>query len=270
MNDYETDMLLVEHYVNVINKVGRNNLMFIALYGSQNYGLQTENSDVDTKALILPTLNELIHYEKISTTIQGDKKGGLCDLKHVQLMFENFIKQNINFLEIMYTNHVIVNNEYQDEYKELVQYRDTIAGYNINRLMHAVGGMALQKINAMEKVFEGKKEILDFYGYDPKQLASLLRLQYFAENYYKEHDFSSAIYPDGAIKDFILSVKAGEINLDCARKVAFKSLESIDKIIGYVDNSNDINEVKQKEAEVKEFLNNLSLKLIKKSLKQEI
>ena len=31
----------------------------IFLYGSQNYGLDTENSDVDTKAIIIPTIEDL-------------------------------------------------------------------------------------------------------------------------------------------------------------------------------------------------------------------
>ena len=31
----------------------------VFLYGSQNYGLATENSDVDTKVIIIPTLEDL-------------------------------------------------------------------------------------------------------------------------------------------------------------------------------------------------------------------
>ena len=31
----------------------------VFLYGSQNYGLDTENSDVDTKAIIIPTIEDL-------------------------------------------------------------------------------------------------------------------------------------------------------------------------------------------------------------------
>ena len=41
-------------------KYGAPRFVFCGLYGSQSYNLDTENSDVDTKAIILPTIEEYI------------------------------------------------------------------------------------------------------------------------------------------------------------------------------------------------------------------
>ena len=37
-------------------------ILGIFVYGSQNYGTATENSDVDTKAVIIPTMRQLAFY----------------------------------------------------------------------------------------------------------------------------------------------------------------------------------------------------------------
>lgn len=264
-----------EHYDSAASKVGYDKIMFVALYGSQNYDLATDQSDVDTKTLILPTLDELMRYHKISTTIQGDSDGGLCDLKHIQLMFHNFMKQNINFLEILYTDYCVINTDYLYEYNELISKRDLIAGCNPCRMIHAAGGMAKQKYHAMEKPFEGKLEILAKYGYDPKQLASLLRLEYFINKYLLDGDFYSAIHPCGEPKYYILEAKAGNINLDCARKTANLVINRIEEMIDlanirYCKGVYNSGEMTKKEKEAKEFLDDLSLKLIKKNLKKEI
>ena len=39
--------------------------MFTALSGSQNYGLDTENSDVDTKSIFIPNFSTLLFTKKL-------------------------------------------------------------------------------------------------------------------------------------------------------------------------------------------------------------
>ena len=40
------------------------NVYYIGLYGSQNYGIDTEASDLDFKAIILPSLRMLVDNSK--------------------------------------------------------------------------------------------------------------------------------------------------------------------------------------------------------------
>jgi predicted nucleotidyltransferase len=71
----------------------------VFLQGSQNYGLQYEESDIDTKAIILQKFDDFVLNNKpISTTLILDSNEHI-DLKDIRLMFECFKKQNINFIE---------------------------------------------------------------------------------------------------------------------------------------------------------------------------
>ena len=60
------------------------NVVGVFLYGSQNYELDYEGSDVDSKAIVLPTLNDIVlNKQPISTTIDmGDNC--LCDVKDIR------------------------------------------------------------------------------------------------------------------------------------------------------------------------------------------
>ena len=77
----------------------------LVLQGSQNYGLDIYNdeykSDVDTKLIVLPTLDDLIEERKpISYTHVLDNDEHI-DVKDIRIMWDCFKKQNVNFIEIL-------------------------------------------------------------------------------------------------------------------------------------------------------------------------
>ena len=54
-------------------------VLYIALYGSQNYGVSDEYSDVDAKAIILPKIDDIVFKRNISFVREFDN--GACDVK---------------------------------------------------------------------------------------------------------------------------------------------------------------------------------------------
>lgn len=214
-------------------RYGAPRFMFCGLYGSQNYNLDTENSDVDTKAIILPTIEELLYYKKVSNCF--DVGTGQCDVKHIQLMFNNFLKQNINFLELLYTPYFIVNEEYKDLWCEVISIRNSLTTCNPRKMIHAAVGMGQQKYVALEKPFESKIPLIEKYGYDPKQLASMLRIEYFCKNYLDTHDFRYSIIPIGKMRDDILRIKLEPVSLELARKLAQETINNLQKFNEIVD-----------------------------------
>ena len=229
---------LGQHYKSAVKDIGdAGRVLAVCLYGSQNYGLATEQSDVDTKAFIMPNLSELIKYKKVSRQIEADEDGGLCDLKHLELMCQNFHKQNINFLEILYTDYFICHKDFQAAYQELRDKRDFLTSAFPRRMLHASAGMAEQKYHALRHPYESKKDILAKYGYDPKQLASMLRLYYFIDAYLKTEDFKTSITPRGGFKDLILDTKAGSFTEDKAVDMAQHCMSQINEIIAETVNS---------------------------------
>lgn len=226
------DEKIEQHFQNAVKDVGdASRVLGVCLYGSQNYGLATENSDVDTKAFIMPSLSELIKYKKISHQIEADEDGGLCDLKHLGLMCQNFNKQNINFLEILYTDYFICSRNFSSFYEELREKRDFITSAHPRRMLYASAKMAEQKYFVLRHPYRGKEVILAKYGYDPKQLASMLRLEYFIKTYMKTEDFKASITPEGSFKDLILATKAGAFSEEKAVTMAQNCIASINKTI---------------------------------------
>ena len=64
----EVQNQIQQHYDKLIS-LGYN-VVGVFLYGSQNYELDYSGSDVDSKAIILPTLNDIVFNRKpVSTTL---------------------------------------------------------------------------------------------------------------------------------------------------------------------------------------------------------
>ena len=191
----------------------------IFLQGSQNYCLDYEDSDIDTKLIVLPTFKNIIHNDSpISTTFvrENDEQ---TDYKDVRLYIKNFMKQNINFLEILFTNFYIVNKRFEEDWLGLRLNREKIAHYNRFRALKAMKGMTLEKYAALEHPYPSKKEVLEKYSFDPKQLHHILRINDFISRYTQEESFADCLIPTNP--EFLIEVKKGNVyDLDRAREVA--------------------------------------------------
>ena len=84
------------------------------LYGSQNYGLSTPESDKDYKWVEVPDWNELFYRETLNR--QVDENNSVWDLRD---FCKNLMKANPNALELLFS----VEQEYFDEdFKELLDF----------------------------------------------------------------------------------------------------------------------------------------------------
>ena len=104
-----------EHYEEALEKFQKNNIVGIFLQGSQNYGLEIPESDVDTKLIITPSFKDIaLNHKPISTThVRANQEH--IDFKDIRLYMETFRKQNLNFLEILFTDFFSINPLYVNE-----------------------------------------------------------------------------------------------------------------------------------------------------------
>lgn len=155
----------VERHYEKLVELGYN-VVGVFLYGSQNYELDYEKSDVDTKAIVLPTLGDIVlNRQPVSTTVDmGDNC--LCDVKDIRKMFECFKKQNINFIELLFTQYYKLNPIYESLYRPMLDNAENIARYNNYASVNCMSGMALEKYNALTHPYPSIKEKIDKYGYD--------------------------------------------------------------------------------------------------------
>ena len=172
-------------------------LFCLCLQGSQNYGLDIYTdeykSDIDTKVIIIPSLEDVVMNRKpISTTYVLPNNEHL-DIKDIRLYFDNFKKQNINFLEILFTNYYLVNPKYEDLWQLLVYFREEIAHYNKNAALRCMAGMSMEKRKALCHPYPSIINKIEKYGYDGKQLHHIIRMYDFICGYAQGDSFKKCL-----------------------------------------------------------------------------
>ena len=253
-----------EHYHEALEYFPEDRIVCLALQGSQNYQLDTEFSDVDTKLIIVPTFEEIAMNKQPLSTTHVRENDEHIDFKDIRLYINTFRKQNINFLEILFTPYKITNPLYASEWNRLVEAREDIAHYNPYRAVKALKGMAMEKYHALKHPYPSKLEVLAEYGYDPKQLHHLLRLEEFLDRYISGESYTNCLIPTNI--DFLKAVKLGLYNLEDAEKQAKRAIDNItsvaDRFTDKVDNIGD--------TKVDELLDDVQVSIIKIAIRNDI
>lgn len=204
--------------------------MFTALQGSQNYKLDDEMSDIDTKTLVVPFLRNLLFDKKrMSTTLEVAPTIEHADVKDVREMFNCFKKQNINFVEILFTKYVHVNHTFMPVYRELVQRKEDIAHYNRYQALKAMCGNMMEKYYAFDHPYPSAMDKINQYGYDPKQLHHLLRFKDFLIRYFKDEPYSECLVPQD--REYLLAVKRGLLPLNDAQQLREETKAWMEKFL---------------------------------------
>lgn len=155
------------------------NIVGIFAYGSQNYGVATETSDWDTKAIIVPSYEELVLRPPVSREIHLENEEH-CEVKDIREIVNMFKKQNINFLEILYTEYKWLNPEYKGQWEyHFEENREMITHYDTNKTVKSICGQAIHTLK--QNPTDGKK------------VANGLRLLRFLENFLTGVNYSDCI-----------------------------------------------------------------------------
>ena len=256
-----------EHYNTALSLTPENNIVIMALQGSQNYGLDYEGSDVDTKLIITPSFKEIaLNSKPISTThVRANQEH--IDFKDIRLYIDTFRKQNLNFLEILFTDFLLVNNMYVDQWNRLIKAREEIAHMNPVRAVRSMRGIAEQKYHAMEHPYPSKMHLIEKYGMDGKQVSHLIRVDDFLTRYiHGEESYQECLYPSFDKVDEILAYKKQEIPLEIARVRAKEVLNHTVQIAtSFCDKYEEV-----EDPEMRDLLEDVSYNIMKTSVIYEM
>lgn len=195
----------------------------VFLQGSQNYGLAYEGSDIDTKCIVLPSFEDFCLNKKPTSTTLILPSNEHIDLKDIRLMFNCFKKQNINFVEILFTKYRKINPEFEELYMPMFKNAEAIARYNNHAFINCITGMSMEKHKALEHPYPTLVEKIKKYGYDPKQLHHIVRMNEFMIRYISGETYKECL----ASKDVehLINIKRGCYSLDEARKISKETLD---------------------------------------------
>lgn len=147
-----------KHYACAIEHYGKEAVLGVFLYGSWNYNTNTPDSDVDTKCILIPSVYNLaLHPLEVKHLHIDDE---VCECMSIMHMVNNWKKQNINFLEIMFTDYCIINPLYKADWEDGFPFadREKVARYDLRQ---AIRSMVHQAIHTIKQDPNDPKKIMN-------------------------------------------------------------------------------------------------------------
>ena len=184
-------------YKKILEEKGYN-VIYVGLYGSQNYNLQDEYSDIDVKAIILPNLHDVIFRKVTSKVIECEE--GNIDVKDLLTFYDVIKKGNYSYVESIETEYSIGDKYIKQLFSKFKPNLKSFLG-----AMH-------EKRKALTHEYPSKKEEFAKWGFDPKQYHHILRLSdLLRANYTRimnnEPLISFIKYEDDEERKFLIDVK---------------------------------------------------------------
>ena len=243
----------------------------IFLYGSQNYNLNYEGSDIDLKAIVIPSINDIVFNNKpISTTI--DIPDGLCDIKDIRLMVQSWRKQNVNFMELLFTEYSYVNPLFYEFFRPLLAARETIVRYNEKRAVDCLRGFVYEKYYRLFKDTPSQHDEVTKYGYAAKQLVHMERLASLLEHYMKREPYMECLMVSPEERQKWIDLKTyspNPLSVDEVKERSQKVIEIVEDNILNAERYYGFTPSPQNE-EVDKILNAFIEKCLKFSFKKEL
>ena len=247
----------------------KNKIVTIALQGSQNYQLDTPESDVDTKLIVVPSFKDIAMNAKPVSTTHVRANNEHTDWKDIRLYRDCFRKQNLNFVEILFTLYSLDNSLYEEQWNRLRKYREKIVRMNPYRAVRSMMGIALEKWHALEHHYPSRMTMIEAHGYDPKQLHHLLRIRYFLDKYIDGYSYSACMIPDNKTRETLIKVKSPTnplYTLEEARGIGQETIDHIKKVVEKFCEENP----EQEDNEMRELLDDVTYEIMRIAVKEEL
>ncbi len=247
------------------------------LQGSQNYDLDeyTDDymSDVDTKSIVMPSLEDFVKGKSPISTIEEMSNGEHAEVKDIRVMFEMFKKMNISYIELLYSKYIVINPKWKDLISALFQEKDLISSHFRTQFIRCIVGMALEKQKALCHPYPNIIEKIEKYGYDGKQLSHCCRLYDFLCKYQEGLPIAVCYKVEEPTRTVLMNFKKQLLPHGRFTMPKEKAVKYCDTIVDLIKKKRDemiggSADVPLKEARI--FLDELQYKMIKEKMKREI
>lgn len=126
------------------------------LHGSQNYNLDTEESDVDTVSIYVPTVDfAIVNSPKNHQLIMEDGSNEHCTIKDIRNYINELLKSNPNAIELLYTKYSLCRLH---DFKYFINNREKFLKYNPSSFFDATNGLAYNYLKRCDE-----KGVRNFY-----------------------------------------------------------------------------------------------------------
>lgn len=186
---------LFSYYQTLMGHYPANSILGVFLYGSQNYNFDTPTSDIDAKAIYIPTYEEMVNLKEPISKVYETEYGNV-EVKDIRLMWKMWKKQNINFVEVLFTDYYLTNKNYTNLWECIKYGREDIARYNPLYTVNSIAGQC--------------RGTLSYTMLTGKKIANFARLLDFLSKYLNGVNYRKCITVDEEFKNKWLPVKLND------------------------------------------------------------
>lgn len=151
-----------QHYQAALDYVEKKDGYIIGtfLHGSQNYNLDTEESDVDTVSIYVPTVDfAIVNSPKNHQLVMEDGSNEHCTIKDIRNYINELLESNPNAIELLYTKYSFYTTplDYYN-FKYFINNKEKFLKYNPSSFFNAADGMAYNYLKRRDE-----KGVRNFY-----------------------------------------------------------------------------------------------------------
>jgi len=245
------------------------NIHYLAIVGSTLHGINTENSDTDIKGVFDWDLKELLKMKKPQESIDKNntlKEDWIDFIKQIskafnlkeediddlvlfesKKFFENIIKNELNFLDLIHSNKMLL---IENKFKEIKDKKYLF--YDIERAKHKFLGMHKKYLKEYSKTKDLSKKY--------KNLGRSLHVLWLIEDFMIYKKYSPRLN-DSKI-EVIKSIRNGYFNENEVFKMYEKSIQKIEKRFKYIKLRNKLFKFYKQNFDKTEFFDNKLYNLI--------
>ena len=207
-----------EHYEIAKSIFPEDLIVGVFLYGSQNYNMGDEQSDVDTKVLVVPSLADVVCARRPVAFEHHCDNGEHINFVDVREFVHQILKQNPNTLELLFTEYYVLNPVFKGVWFDIWKHREEATRINPHKAVDTMRHMANKEYHQMKK-----------NGFDHKKLATMFRIEKMMYDYEIGCKYKDVLKTDQA--DFFLKVKRGKFVDDNKQgmRLAEDSYEAINR-----------------------------------------
>ena len=240
-HDYNFIMDCVcDHMHDACKHFPEDRIVCLNLAGSQNYGLDMKDSDVDTKLVVVPSFNDIAMNKQPVSTTHIRENGEHIGFHDVRLYIPTLRKGNTNFVETLFSEYSMINPLYAKEWNRLVDAREEIARYDVARTIHAMRGTMYTKYKLVGSNSGNHAEAFEQFGYCPKEFYIMQRTEEFITRYISGEPYADCLVSKQ--DELLKSIKSGcytagdalwmaKVCLDRTNELCNKFLETCDKTV---------------------------------------
>lgn len=222
MASFEKKQGILQHLQEQLNYVTEelgydsDRVVGIFLYGSQNYGFDGEDSDIDSKVIIIPTFQDLCLNRNLTSIEHKYMEQEYIDVKDIRLYRENLMRQGINYVETLFTEYFLINPTYEEIFNQyFIKHRESIAHYDRNRTVQAASNQVFRTLNRQHLT--------------AKDLYNCARLYNFLQSYTAGATYDKCIRPTGIQQAYLWELKYGIGEADKDKEYLMQTVNNIYK-----------------------------------------